>query len=71
MKCDVANGWCPDYEKGHPDGCVISWMDGESIKNCKHRKRMNRLEKAFEKDCCNNKLLFQWTKEKERSVGTK
>ena len=63
MKCDVANGWCGVMLcDGH---CEVAGVP-EDIELCSHRKRMNRLEEAFEKDWCNNELLFQWTKEKER-----
>ena len=60
MKCNVANKWCPYYQVDG-GGCRPFMV----VKDCQHRKRMNRLEKTFKKDMLND-LWWQWKKEKEK-----
>jgi len=66
-KCNVANGFCGAYNKERLSNCYVLHMD--EIKNCKHRKRMNRLGKKFKDDIAArgfgvfDSLYFQWEKE--------
>jgi len=58
-KCNVANGWCPCFWKPHfkdspTSRCRIhvttNYRFALKIKDCNHRKRMNRLEKVSKGD---------------------
>ena len=76
-RCDVKNGWCGAYAKDAEAFCLLShtiksWED-KNIKDCAHRKLMNRLEKRYKKECDiydNSETLLsgQWQKEKERGT---
>jgi len=64
VKCNVANGWCANWEpKEFDNKCSKYRWDGMAwtyeamdvaIKLCPHRKRMNRLEEAS-KECAEDK----------------
>ena len=49
-RCNVANGWCGVYNKYGLLNCKIAFCerkDGISfVRNCAHRKLINRLEKG-------------------------
>ena len=74
MICNVANGkkGCPVYDEQFPNNCIIYDKLECFIIGCSHRKRMNRLEKAFQREFniaykMDNlditSLLFRWYKE--------
>lgn len=77
MKCNVANGFCPEYGNfgGEFLKCGLTHTKmGKAqhffVKTCQHRRRMNRLEKAYKKDDYENHLFndhiyHQWVKEKK------
>ena len=71
MKCNVANGWCTEAVKkvtDKPYFCMKYYYNSTPIKDCTHRKRMNRLEKAHG-NCLTHsdpKFWDQWQKEKEK-----
>jgi len=68
MKCNVANGWCNNYDATYRSGCTKYNLTNEvRIKECPDRLRMNRLEKAQNKSILiSTNLDIQWEKEKEK-----
>lgn len=79
MKCNVANGWCPCLNKDMLIECrrvaQIRYYDDKGkvafIKNCGHRLRMNRLQRAFNKEMqdkdatAHDAMTKQWYRERK------
>ena len=63
MRCNIANGKkaCPNYNSVAINKCNLK-LPEETVLKCSHRKRMNRMQKAFN---THNKIDFfeQWYKE--------